>query len=129
VRWARTFPADPRSVPAARHFATDVLSDVSPELLQVVELMVSELATNGIRHARSTFELAIYRTVDRVRVEVTDQAGGTPSICYPAPDDPTGRGLRIVDMLAEQWGVERSAAVGKTVWFTVAAPPQTQVAG
>jgi anti-sigma regulatory factor (Ser/Thr protein kinase) len=118
----QTFPADPGSVPAARRFATDALSDTPPELQQVVELMVSELATNGIRHGRSSFELAIHRTVDRIRVEVTDRAGGMPIMRTPTPDDLTGRGLRIVDMLSECWGVERRTAVGKTVWFTVATP-------
>jgi hypothetical protein len=37
----------------------------------------------------------------------------------PGPTEPSGRGLRIVDMFAEKWGVEQHAAGGKTVWFTL----------
>ena len=38
----------------------------------------------------------------------------------PGPEDPTGRGLQIVNMLSQAWGVEQRATSGKTVWFTVA---------
>jgi hypothetical protein len=37
----------------------------------------------------------------------------------PAPEDVSGRGLRIVDMLAARWGVRYDADAGKTVWFTL----------
>ena len=37
----------------------------------------------------------------------------------PKPTDPSGRGLKIIDMLSSDWGVEQSAGAGKTVWFTV----------
>jgi anti-sigma regulatory factor (Ser/Thr protein kinase) len=120
VRRARSFPADPQSVPAARHFATAALSDTSVELRQEVELMVSELATNGIQHGRTSFELTIERTVDEIRVQVTDRGGGTPFMRSPTPEEPTGRGLRIVDMLSDSWGIEWETDVEKTVWFTVA---------
>ena len=58
-----------------------------------------------------------------VRVEVTDRGSGTPAMRSPGPDDPTGRGLLIVNMLAKSWGVEHRAAAGNSVWFTLAAPP------
>ena len=38
----------------------------------------------------------------------------------PKPTDPSGRGLKIIDMLSAEWGVDHRAAAGKTVWFTVA---------
>ena len=38
----------------------------------------------------------------------------------PKPTDPSGRGLKIVDMLSAGWGVDPIAAHGKTVWFTIA---------
>ena len=68
--------------------------------------MVSELATNGIRHGQTSFDLVIELTADEIRVEVTDHGGGTPTMRFPGPDEPTGRGLQIVDMLSERWGVE-----------------------
>jgi anti-sigma regulatory factor (Ser/Thr protein kinase) len=119
MKHARRFPHEPESVPAARRFATSALRDVSRETLESVELMVSELATNCIRHTDCGFELVITRTGSDIRVEATDRAGGTPRMRSPAPTDPTGRGLKIVDMLSAEWGVDRGEAPGKTVWFTV----------
>ncbi len=116
----RNFPPAPESVPAARRFATEALSELDPRALEAVKLMVSELATNCVRHAHTGFELTIRRARGEVRIEVTDCAEGTPRMRSPAPDEPTGRGLQIVNMLAEAWGVDRSTGAGKTVWFTVA---------
>lgn len=113
------FPADPRSVPAARRFATEALRDVPHDLRESAELMVSELATNGVRHARTSFQLEIRRTPAEIRIEVTDRGGGAPAMRSPTPDEPTGRGLRIVDLLATRWGIVNLAGGGKTVWFTL----------
>jgi anti-sigma regulatory factor (Ser/Thr protein kinase) len=121
VRVERSFPADPLSVPAARRFATDALGEVPLDVRQSVELMVSELATNGIRHGQTSFELVVEQRADEIRVAITDQGGGTPTMRFPGPDEPTGRGLQIVEMLSERWGVERRRDSGKTVWFTLSA--------
>jgi anti-sigma regulatory factor (Ser/Thr protein kinase) len=119
VTHRRTFPHEPESVPAARRFATGALRGVSTETLEAVELMVSELATNCIRHTDSGFELTITRTRGDIRVAATDNAGGRPEMRSPKPTDPSGRGLKIIDMLSAEWGVDQPAAKGKTVWFTV----------
>jgi len=116
----RSFPHEPQSVPAARRFATSVLSGSSAETLEAVELMVSELATNCIRHTDSGFDLTITRSGDDIRVEASDHAGGTPTMRSPKPTDPSGRGLKIIDMLSARWGVRADGTQGKTVWFTIA---------
>jgi anti-sigma regulatory factor (Ser/Thr protein kinase) len=116
----RTFPHEPKSVPAARRFAINALHGSSPETLEAVELMVSELATNCIRHTDSGFELTISRTGQNIRVEATDHAGGTPTMRSPKPTDASGRGLKIIDMLSARWGVRAHGSHGKTVWFTIA---------
>ena len=116
----RSFPHEPQSVPAARRFATSALHGSSPETLEAVELMVSELATNCIRHTDSGFELTIVRTGPTIRVEATDRAGGTPTMRSPKPTDASGRGLKIIDMLSARWGVRSHGSDGKTVWFTIA---------
>jgi hypothetical protein len=115
----RTFPHEARSVPAARRFATNLLGGTSAETLEAVELMVSELATNCIRHTDSAFDLTVIRSGPDIRVEATDHAGGTPAMRSPEPTDPSGRGLKIVDMLSAGWGVRSGAVTGKTVWFTI----------
>jgi anti-sigma regulatory factor (Ser/Thr protein kinase) len=120
MRSKRSFPEQPESVPEARRFATEVLQDVSPEITATVELLVSELATNCIRHTDSAFDLTVIQVRNEIRVEATDYDTGKPTMRSPKPTDPSGRGLRIVDALATAWGVEHRSAQGKTVWFTIA---------
>jgi anti-sigma regulatory factor (Ser/Thr protein kinase) len=121
----RTFPAIPQSVHAARRFATDTLRGSGVRTLEAIELMVSELATNCIRHERASFHIAILGSAREIRIEVTDSGSGTPMMRSPGPDEPSGRGLQIVDMLSERWGVVPEEPSGKTVWFTV--PAATEV--
>jgi anti-sigma regulatory factor (Ser/Thr protein kinase) len=121
MRRMRTFPAIPQSVHAARRFATDTLSASPASTLEAVELMVSELATNCIRHERTSFHITILGSTQEIRVEVTDSGLGTPTMRSPGPDEPSGRGLQIVDMLSDRWGVEPENPSGKTVWFTMPA--------
>lgn len=123
MRRTKAFPADPRSVSAARKFVTDLMTDRDPEAREAAELMVSELATNCVRHVKASFDLTVRKCPDEIRVEVADRGGGSPQMRSPGPDEPTGRGLRIVDMLSTRWGVELDDPNGKTVWFTLIAPP------
>jgi anti-sigma regulatory factor (Ser/Thr protein kinase) len=117
MRRMRSFPAIPQSVHAARRFATEALTGNSASDLEAIELMVSELATNCIRHERASFHITILRQGAEIRIEVTDSGAGTPAMRSPGPDEPSGRGLQIVDMLSERWGVEPEEPSGKTVWF------------
>lgn len=117
----QSFDRSVQSVGAARRFARGSLRDLRPESLEGVELMVSELATNCIRHSKTAFDIAIRRTARCVRIEVTDQAGGTPTVRSPAPEEPSGRGLKIVELLSDDWGVDYHPGDGKTVWFVVSA--------
>jgi anti-sigma regulatory factor (Ser/Thr protein kinase) len=115
----QSFDKSLHSVGDARRFAREALRDLGPESLEVVELMVSELATNCIRHSKTAFDIVIGRSGRNVRIEVTDRAGGTPRVRSPAPEEPSGRGLKIVEMLSNDWGVDYHPGDGKTVWFTV----------
>jgi anti-sigma regulatory factor (Ser/Thr protein kinase) len=128
MRRMRTFPAIPQSVHAARRFATDTLSAAPASTVEAVELMVSELATNCIRHERTSFHITILGSTQEIRVEVTDSGSGTPAMRSPGPDEPSGRGLQIVDMLSDSWGVEPEDPAGKTVWFTMPAASAMQPA-
>ena len=85
MKHTRSFPHEPESVPAARRFATGPLLGVSSDTMDSVELMVSELATNCIRHTNSGFELTIDRAGGKIRVEASDGAGGKPEMRSPAP--------------------------------------------
>jgi anti-sigma regulatory factor (Ser/Thr protein kinase) len=119
VRQNRTFENQPASVPAARRFATGALTGASRELTEAVALMVSELATNCVVHTNSDFEITISQTPSEIRVEALDRARGEPRMQSPGPSDPHGRGLRIVDALSSDWGVDLRDRHRKVVWFTV----------
>jgi anti-sigma regulatory factor (Ser/Thr protein kinase) len=122
MKLTRSFPAEVTSVAAARRFAAGLVTNGPAELRETVELMVSELATNCIRHVNASFEVSIERRGDSYHVEVRDDGGGRPAMRSPSPEDVSGRGLRIVDLLAARWGVRYDANAGKTVWFTLTAP-------
>ncbi len=104
---------------AARRFVSEVLTRWGfPHLIVNTQLLVSELVTNSVRHARTDGTLVIRRRGDSIRVETTDSGQGPPEIQHPGPDEPSGRGLAIVARVAPRWGVERRADLhGKTVWF------------
>lgn len=123
MKQTRGFSSRRTSAQQARRFALEALGELPGELAASVELMVSELATNCIRHARTHFDLTVRRAAGEIRVEATDYGGGEPAIPAAEAADMSGRGLRIIETLADAWGVRRTRAGGKTVWFTVSAPP------
>ncbi|MFE4540363.1 ATP-binding protein [Streptomyces scopuliridis] len=89
-----------------------------PEAENIV-LAVSELVTNAIRHGRGDVELRVLRTLDELRIEVTD---GNPTRavlrCADAVDE-TGRGLFLVAVFARDWGVSDD---GMTTWCSFRVP-------
>jgi len=107
------------SVAAARRFVRRVLADWgADELVEDAQLLVSELATNAVVHAGTSFEVACADVGDAVRLEVCDgyPARGLPAT--PAAVGRTaasGRGLLMCAALSSAWGVEYTRTT-KTVW-------------
>lgn len=110
-----------------------------PDLADVAELLVSELTTNVVRAASADGlprydgdgnlpVLWVRLRSDRARlmIEVWDSiptALGTPAVRHPGPDEESGRGLELIDALAEDWGWEPVPDWhGKRVWAVVAVP-------
>ncbi len=89
------------------------------------ELLVSELVTNAVCHARTGVELTVTVDDHRLCVEVHDE-GGEPEVAHPAPTTTGGRGLMIVERLAEQWGWAETGG-DKTVWFELPVHGRTGV--
>lgn len=112
--------ADPASARVARRFLLDALAGAAtPDLEDIVVLLASELVTNAVVHADSEVDVRVRLTPTAVRVEVTDTSDAVP---LPGPVDETatsGRGLALVEALAETWGVDVLPAGGKTIWFEV----------
>lgn len=96
------------------------------ELTFAVELGVSELVTNVVRHVpdrRCTVLLA--RQTAGVRAEVTDGFAQLPLLDVGLDQDAEcGRGLALLDAVVDKWGVSPGAADGKTVWFECGASPR-----
>lgn len=110
-----------RSAPArARRAVRSALQTWGlPDLGELAELVVSELVTNVVLHARSAGVLRIVLTADHLRVEVDDPSTATPTVKHYGSDATTGRGLHLLDHLTERWGTEQRDS-GKTVWAELA---------
>jgi anti-sigma regulatory factor (Ser/Thr protein kinase) len=116
----RHFPNDPACVPAVRAFVRAALGSRDVELIERVSLLVTELASNAVRHTNTAIEVVIEERRGRVRVSVRDASTRRPRRRHSGPDDVDGRGLQIVEALADRWGVDLDGG-GKSVWFEVAA--------
>lgn len=117
----RAFPSDPESVAAARGFAASELESVDADLVDRVLLLVSELASNSVRHAHASFRLRVDRDDEEIHVSVRDEGGGRPQVRHPSPSEPSGRGLQIVAALSDRWGIDADGSEGgpTTVWFVI----------
>ncbi len=118
-----TLPPEPASAAAARRFAARALGGVDVDLA-LVTLLVSELVSNVVLHARTPLTVAVRTSGRRVRVTVSDRSPTLPAPKTYAPDAVTGRGLTMVASSCADWGVEPTPG-GKAVWFEV---PMEQVA-
>ena len=113
-------PPERGSIPRARRFVRSVVEDsTTGEVLEIAELLTSELVTNAVLHSGTPLELRVGCRRNRVRVEVADRTRRPPIIQRNI--DPlalNGRGLQFVERLSARWGV-RSEPEGKVVWFEV----------
>lgn len=92
---------------------------LAADRIGAIELLVTELVTNAVEHARSPPTLRLEVDRDTLRFEVEDAGGGRPHIRDRDPDRLGGWGLRIVDELADSWGASYHASGAKVLWFTV----------
>ena len=113
---SHTFDAQAGSVRQARHFLRGALETWSADGYGLAgEQVVSELATNAALHAHSEYTVHLRLEAASLLVEVTDSSPALPRARHYAADATTGRGLMLVEALAEEWGV-RAGSTGKTVW-------------
>lgn len=115
-------PPSAIAAPLARRQLGRLASEVPESALEVVELLVTELVANSVRHADLSDDHAIRLSVrfsdDLVRVEVCDPGSGfEPHVALPGTDETGGRGLFLVDQLSDGWGVDVRG--GSRVWFIV----------
>jgi hypothetical protein len=111
------FDPTPESVRAARGLVGDLPGAVSTALVESVELVVSELASNVVRHARTPYQVAL-RAQSTIRIEVRDRSPAPPRRRDLGLRAATGRGLQIVELCAARWGYDLASG-GKVVWAEV----------
>lgn len=124
LRRTTTLPGTLESIAAARRWVTTTLTEWGIRPTYDIELIVSELTTNAVAHTTSgqkggqyTVHLSAYP--DRVRVEVRDtgpEHGHTPTRLCVHPSAEHGRGLALVEAVADQWG---TLTFGTGVWAEV----------
>ncbi|GHJ34926.1 ATP-binding protein [Streptomyces sp. TS71-3] len=114
----------PTTVPRARALLHAMLGtwQVSQDVSETAELVLSELVTNALRvrvpHDRQVGVRITHSPQDGVLLlEVSDAGTGRPEVRNPGEDETSGRGLLLVEALADRWGVrDRAHGIGKTVW-------------
>ena len=112
------------SVPAARHLVKEVLRAWEvPHDREDAALLVTELVANVVDHAHGdanfTLELSVSDT--GLRIAVIDGSSIRPVVQELSHDRPRGRGLRLVESIAERWGADDHDG-GKRVWFDLRPP-------
>lgn len=105
------------SAASARRFVRERCSEWRLDAVtDDVLLVVSELVTNAVMHAESGAELRLVLTDGSLRIEVVDDGLGAPDPQLAGSEDEHGRGLLLVSVLSEAWGVESADDGRKVVW-------------
>lgn len=125
------FPAHPASAGLARRMVSETLdgNKLPDEVVDSAELLVSEVVTNAIVHARSDVGVTVSVADGEVRVEVADHSPHLPAQRSHDHTAITGRGLALLDSLADSYGVRSVPDAGKVVWFTVSNNGHRELAG
>jgi len=124
-----SLPIDVRTVAVARQVLCEALRESgarshhvsSTETVGDAVLMLSEPVANAVRQARRLLLLEITIIGSTLHAAVVDDAPGLPTVRDPDHQETGGRGMKIVEALADRWGYipgfER-----KTVWFDLTLP-------
>lgn len=111
------WPPDPRHIRDARRFVVDrLVADGLGDVAEAAALIVSELATNAVKHAGSGFRVTVVREGRHLVVEVHDDNSAAVSPREVQPLELSGRGLQLVSALSNDWGVTPHVRGGKSVW-------------
>lgn len=115
VSEALTLDPEPRQVSSARRFVAGTVPDLDSETGDTLLLLVSELVTNAVVHARTELEVAVAVTDEDVVVAVHDLDLGRRE--QRSGDRDGGRGLGLVRSLAADSGMVMHPGGGKSAWF------------
>ena len=113
--------SDVASLREGRRFVARTLREwqVDEARIEPVLLVANELVANAITHAQSAPVLSLAATGSDLVVRVADESERLPVARAATPDESGGRGLMLVEALADRWGIDTSDS-GKVVWVTFA---------
>ncbi|MGW7100087.1 PAS domain S-box protein [Streptomyces sp. NPDC054838] len=117
-------PAQPNSVGEGRRFLRSTLASwgsADDQLCDIACLLASELLSNAVNHSCGPVRLRLRQAGRELSVEVCDGSPVLPQARFASLDAESGRGLLLVDSLAEAWGTLPTAE-GKAVWFSLPFP-------
>jgi anti-sigma regulatory factor (Ser/Thr protein kinase) len=118
-RESRTFEPTLGAPALSRRFVREMLEVWhADDLLDTAELLTTELVTNVVRHAVGGIGIELVWEEPTLRIEVSDGSAILPAM-REMPGADGGYGLRLVEALVREWGVDATAD-GKSVWFTLA---------
>jgi anti-sigma regulatory factor (Ser/Thr protein kinase) len=123
-----SFPPEARSVGDARRFVRSTFRGLAADdAVETAVLLTSELVTNAVLHACSIVQVVLTNPRGALRAAVSDSSPHMPVVKpVSGSSGESGRGLQLIDRLAEKWGVEVGHP-GKTVWFRVRAARSPRV--
>lgn len=117
---SQVFLPVPTAVAASRAFVAQVLRRwCADALVDDASFIVTELVTNALLHATSSFRVRVERLEDRVRITVDDASPDRPRRRITASDAAHGRGIQLIEQLSHCWGSEVIPG-GKAVWAELA---------
>ena len=121
-------PRDPTAPRLARRALVVALADLPRDLVQVAQVLASELVTNALKHGCGRIALSVVRDDRTLMVRVADEGSQAPVVRQHDVTSLNGRGLQLIEGLAAAWGTEQVAGEngGKTVWFTLRTTPSQQ---
>ena len=112
-----TLQRDPTEAREARQLVARACDGLARDVVEIAQLLTTELVTNALDHGAGEIKLGIARSDEDLRIDVADAAPGRPRPAPPSADQTRGRGMLLVESLAAGWGVEPPSEGGKRVWF------------
>ena len=121
---------DTRSPAEARRSLEALRPSLDDRLVDDAALLVSEIVSNSVRHARldpsDSIQVRIRGSDSMLHVDVVDPGPGFDPDALPAARTNGGWGLRLLDRLSSRWGVERNDVT--RVWFELTSPVSSSTA-
>lgn len=107
---------EPSNLSGVRQFVRRAMEDAPDVDTDTAVLLANELATNVVRHGRTSFDVRVEVLPSSVCIRVHDENPRLPVTLDPLEESPNGHGLHLLARGAHRWGVEE-VDDGKVVWF------------